>query len=96
MLANKMDLFNGMLSINIPENFTIMKKEDVDKFFRGDKPTLAYSDEENRALISLLLTENAIEQENVENRIQEYAKLYQRVVPNFANCKIATRTLDHW
>lgn len=95
MLTKCETIFDGKLTLGVPEDFVELSEQEIGEYYRNEKPSKVFANKDKGAILSASLLEQTLEVENVEKRIQEYAVLYQRSIPNFANCKIAKRPLDN-
>ena len=95
MVMNKTELFDAKLRFQIPEGFKQVPDEEIAHYYPAKQPDILFENKENGALIAVAKLENELAADALEARIQEYAAVYQRSVPNFANCKIGKRTLPN-
>ncbi len=87
-MNKEISLYEDRLKLQIPENFT--ESQELEKFMLSKKPDHFFVDQEKKAYISVNYSQEECSGD-MENRLSGYYTLYQRTVPNFANCSMAKK-----
>ena len=94
-MSKQISLYDSNIVAEIPENFTLMTREEAQEFFKLEAPEQAYSNENKSAFITLNRNESELTSEGIEKRLNEYYTIHTRVVPNFKNPSLAKRSLEN-
>jgi len=94
-MSKRIMLYNDLLKIDIPDFMTEMNDEDIKKIFCQSKPDKAFAYEEKNVYVSAQQTETNLQDCDIEKRLIEYYRGYERAVPNFASGSAKMRTLDN-
>lgn len=94
MLTRKETFFDRKLILDVPEDFVELNDEEINEFYKEERPNIVYGNKDRGAILSISWLEQFILDEDIERKIQEYAVLYKCSIPKFGNCKIAKREIN--
>lgn len=94
MLTKTHSLFDDKITIGVPEGFAELNDQETSLYYKNERPNIVFANKEKGAILTLSILEQPLKSSEVEARVQEYVVLYQRSIPNFANCKVAMRPID--
>lgn len=92
----KVSLFENKVELTIPELFSEMSKEDIQKRFnRGTPPDFVFAEKKGSPSISITLRNNKVSQETVAQYVDLVEKSIIGPLPEAKTIKKGTRTINN-
>lgn len=94
-MSKHIALYENELEFELPDEFETLDAEVCERYFNGQLPEHIYGILEKQAFITVSRKKEALKQESLEKRLNEYYHAYSRSTANFSNGKMVKKALDN-